>query len=81
MNSENEEELFSLKSLIEYVNENFYGLILLILAFFIIYFVDYISHINALMFAMPSPIPGMPSHTSIPSITPHKGKIKKVKKR
>ncbi len=81
MNSENEEEPFSLNSLIEYVNENFYGLLLFILAFFIIYFVDYISRINALIFAMPSPIPGMPSQTSIPSITPHKGKIKKFKKR
>jgi hypothetical protein len=87
MNSERnvevaDDESFSLQSLFQYVNENFYGLMLLVVAGFIIYFVDYISRINALIFAMPSPVPGMPSSsTNIPSIKPPKGKFKKTKKR
>jgi hypothetical protein len=54
---------------------------LLILAFVIVYFVDYVSQINAMTFAMPSPIPGMPTSTNIPTIKPPKGKFKKIKKR
>jgi hypothetical protein len=46
---------------IQYVKENFIGLLLLLLAFCIIYFVDHISRINAMIFAMPSPIPGVPA--------------------
>lgn len=72
------DESLSLQTLLQYVNENLYGLMLLLLSFFIIYFVDYISRINALIFAMPSPIPGMPTATHIPFI---KGKFKKIKKR
>lgn len=45
--------------LIDYVRENYIGLLLLVFAFFIIYLVDYISRINALIFVMPPPIPGV----------------------
>lgn len=57
-------------SLIDYVRENYIGLLLLVLAFFIIYLVDYISRINALIFAMPSPIPGVTQTLSsqLPSV-------------
>jgi hypothetical protein len=75
------DESFTLQTLFQYVNENFYGLILLAFAFFIIYFVDYISRINAFILAMPPQIPGVPMSTSIPSIKPPKGKFKKVKRR
>jgi hypothetical protein len=37
------DESFSLETLFHYVNENLYGLILLAVAFFIIYFVDYFA--------------------------------------
>ena len=74
------DETFSLYSVIEYASENFVGLLLLLLAIFIIYFVDYISRINALIFAIPSPIYGMP--TTVNSIpTPKMHKSKKFKKR
>lgn len=70
------DESFSLETLFHYVNENLYGLILLAVAFFIIYFVDYISHINALIIAIPTPMP-----TNIPSIKPpNRNKFKKIKK-
>jgi hypothetical protein len=72
---------FSLQTLFHYVNENIYGLLMLLLVFFIIYFVDYISRINALMFAMPSPIPGMPTPSNITPIKlPDGNKIRKLKK-
>jgi hypothetical protein len=44
-------------SLTEYVKDNFIGLLLMLLAFVIIYFVDHIARINAMIYAMPSPIP------------------------
>lgn len=67
------DEPISLYYIIQYVEENFFGLLLLLLAIFIIYFVDYISRINALMFAMPSPIPGVPSVTNnIQMLKPNK---------
>ena len=66
-------------SVIQYIKENFVGLLLLLLVFLIIYFVDHISRINALIFAMPSPIPGVsaPTNHVITTITK---KTKKVKK-
>lgn len=64
---------------IQYIKENFIGLLLLLLVVFIIYFVDHISRINSLMFAMPSPIPGVSSTTSNITMTKPK-KIKKFKK-
>lgn len=75
------DESFSLETLFQYINENFFGLMLLVLAFFIIYFVDYISRINALIFAIPPSIPGMTPPPNIPIIKPPKGKFKKFKKR
>jgi hypothetical protein len=76
------DEPFTLQTLLEYIHENVIGLLLLVLAFFIIYIVDYISRINALIFTMPSHIPGLPSSpatVSIPNIKT-KGKFKKIKK-
>jgi hypothetical protein len=89
------DEVFSLKLLFQYLNENIYGLMLLLLSFFIVYFVDYISNLNALILAMssqgpslrpplsglPSPVPGLPSPTYIPLNKTPKCKFKKVKKR
>ena len=66
------------QTLLEYINENVYGLLLFVFVLFIIYYVDYISRINALLFAMPSTIPGMPPTITIPSIHV-KRKNKKIK--
>lgn len=73
------DEPFSIYYVIKYISENIVGLLLLLLAILIIYFVDYISRINALIFAMPSPIPGMPS-TSNAIPMPKINKSKKSKK-
>jgi hypothetical protein len=53
--------------------------LLLILVFIIIYVVDYISNINAVIFAIPSPIPGFFA-SQIPLITKLKENINKIKK-
>jgi hypothetical protein len=72
----NDEEPFSI---IQYVKENVIGLLLLLLAFCIIYWVDYISRINAMTFAMPSPIPGVQSASNNIAMAITK-KTKKVRK-
>ena len=48
-------------NIIEHVKENLLGFILLLFAFFIIYFVDYINRLNSMMYSNPSPIPGLTS--------------------
>jgi hypothetical protein len=52
MNNQIEEE----QNILEYIKENLFGLFLLALAFFIIYFVDYINRLNALIYSIPSPL-------------------------
>jgi hypothetical protein len=56
MNNETNEQ-FNFYYIIEYISENFIGLILLIFAFFIIYFVDYINHLNTIIFSPQIPVP------------------------
>ena len=51
----------SINRILEYVNENYIGIFLLIFSFFIIYFVDHINNFNALLYQVQSPIPGLPS--------------------
>ena len=60
-NLENEEPF----NLFEYVKENYIGLGLLVFAFFIIYFVDYINQLNILIYSIPSPVPGLNSNLKI----------------
>lgn len=74
------DDSFTLQTLLEYIRENFYGLLLLVFAFYIIYIVDYISHINTLIFAMSSPIPGVSSTLNNIAIT-KTNKSRKIKKR
>jgi hypothetical protein len=80
MNSDNmKDESFSW---IDYIRENIFGILLLILAIIIICVVEYITRLNSLFFSTPSPIPGITTHNS-PSIplTKHlKTKGKKFKK-
>jgi hypothetical protein len=77
MNTEvvNDEPL-SIYSIFKHVSENIYGFLLIILAFIIIYFVDQISKYNSIIFAMPSPITGIPAATVSPL-----NKIVKLKKK
>ena len=56
MNNETNEQ-FNFYYIIEYISEIFIGLLLLIFAFFIIYFVDYINHLNTIIFSPQIPVP------------------------
>jgi len=86
MNDESDEQ-WTLHSVMEYMSENFIGLMLLILAFFIIYFIEHINQLNAMFLSPQMSIPNM-SSLQIPQITqiantmvPMKVKSKKLKKR
>ena len=64
-------------NIIEYIKDNYIGLILFIFAFFIIYFVDYINGLNALMYSTPSPIPGLSNNNNNNNVLSNKKKVKK----
>lgn len=59
-------ETITFNDVVNYVTDNFIGLLMLLSVFFIIYFVDYICRINSILFVMPSPIPGMPQNITPP---------------
>jgi len=61
--------------ILEYVKENFIGLLLLLVAFFIIYFVDYINQLNIIIYS--TPVTGLTSVIS----SPQKISKRKFKKR
>lgn len=68
--------IYDFNSIINYIKNNFIQILLLIIVFFIIYTVDYISNINTMLMAPISVIPGMPN--SQQSIMP-KGRKKSKK--
>jgi len=70
-NLENEKKFV----ILEYVKENFLGLLLLLVAFFIVYFVDYINQLNLIIYS--TPVPGLISVIT----SPQKISKKKFKKR
>ena len=47
-------------SIMNFIKKNYIQLFLLLLVPIIIYIVDHISNINAVLFGLPSPIPGAP---------------------
>lgn len=77
MNDNLENEYFF--SSFNYIKDNFIGICLFIFAFFIIYFVDYINRLNALIYSTPSPIPGFNNNinNNINNILSTKKKSKK----
>jgi hypothetical protein len=72
------DEDWTLYSIIEYVSENFIGLTLLILAFFIIYIVDHINQFNAIII---NPQINIPQASSPQMLSQMKVKSKKLNKR
>lgn len=71
MDNQNEEP-FNLYSIIEYVKENYIGLLMLIFAFLIIYIVDNINQYNNMLFSLPTP-----GSISVPKILQKNKKNKK----
>lgn len=56
--------IFDFNSITNYIKNNYIQIILLICVFLIIYTVDYISNINAILIAQISMIPNIPIHQS-----------------
>ena len=79
MENQNEEPSLKFDYIVEYIRDNFIGLLLLISVGFIIYISEYINSLNALVFTTPSPIPGVTNLTTnnVQKILP---KVKKNKK-
>ena len=67
-------------SIISYIKNNYIQFLLLILVFFIVFIVDYISNINAIIFSIPSPIPSFPLQKQSQVIPHHKIKLPKKRK-
>lgn len=71
------DEPWTLYSIIEYVSENFIGLMLLILAFLIIYVVDHINYLNSVIMYPQIPVSKISSSKIYNQM---KVKSKKIKK-
>jgi len=69
-NNDSDSILSNIKNTISYVIENHHKFVLLALVFVIIYFVDYITYINTLLYAGPS-VPGLPSLKTPTPPLPH----------
>jgi hypothetical protein len=50
----------SFESIIEYIQNHSIQILMLLTVFIIIYVIDHISNINAILFGMPSAIPNIP---------------------
>lgn len=73
--------VWNTKTIILYVINHFEKFLLLCLAIIIVYFVDYISNINAMIYASPQIIPGLNNHTNTkPIIKPNIKQRNKHKK-
>jgi hypothetical protein len=51
--------IYDINSILGFIKENFIQLLLLLLVPIIIYIVDHISNINAIIFGLPSPVPNV----------------------
>jgi len=79
---DNEETMTMINSIIEYIKENFIGLLLLMLVVFIIYIVDYINRFNSLYFSSSTSIPIVGTSVTMPiNISKMISRGKKNKKR
>ena len=72
----NTDNLFGIKSIINFIIDKYKQLLLFLLVFIIIYVVDHITYYNNLFYAMPSIIPGVPQPQQIKSNTLKKKSVK-----
>ena len=54
----NDDSVWDVNSIINFIKDNYVQILLLISVFVIIYIVDHISNINAILYGLPSAIPG-----------------------
>lgn len=65
-NSSEDFSIWNFNSVVNYLKDKHIQILLFLLVFVIIYVVDHISNINAMIFAMPSVVPGVPSSQNHP---------------
>jgi len=56
---------WDVKSIINFIKDNYIQILLFISVFIIIYIVDYISNINAILYSLPTAIPGQTHQVKI----------------
>jgi hypothetical protein len=56
--------IWDITSILKYVKANWFSFLLFILVFIIIYVIDHISNINAIIYGAPQIIPGLSNSTS-----------------
>ena len=69
--------IWNLNSFINYTKDHFIQILLLIFVFIIIYIVDHISNINALLYGIPSAVPGTTTQNNTNTKVANKKKSKK----
>ena len=57
--------ILDINSIIDFIKNNIIQILLFILVFIIIYLVDYIQNINTMIYAIPSPIPGLSNNNKL----------------
>lgn len=57
-NSENQDFSWDINTNIDFIKNNYIQILMFLSVFVIIYVVDYISNINAVLFGIPSAVPG-----------------------
>jgi hypothetical protein len=76
----NTDNLFGIKSIIDFIIDKHKQLLLFLLTFVIIYVVDHITYYNNLFYSMPSVIPGAPQQQEQIKSNTFKKKPRKFKK-
>ena len=71
---------FNYNSIINFLQNNYIQIGMLILVFIIIYIVDHISNINAILYGIPSAVPGLQNQNNIKSKEKTMKQSKKTKK-
>ena len=74
IDDESDLSIYNFNSIINYIKNNFIQILLLVLVFFIIYTVDYISNINAMLMAPITMIPGQKIVTPLHHVKIPKGR-------
>ena len=65
-NSENQDFSWDINTIIDFIKNNYIQILMFLSVFVIIYVVDYISNINAVLFGLPSAVPGLPANNQTP---------------
>lgn len=58
-NSENDSSIWEIKTIVDFIQNNYIQILMFLSVFVIIYLVDYISNINAVLFSLPTAVPGL----------------------